>query len=55
MSNYIQSQFDRLRQTKYAYTIKIWDSNGNSTNHLNLTQEELLQIQAILNKSKHNL
>lgn len=55
MSNYINSQFDRLKQTNYSYTLKIWDSNGNSTNHLNVTHAELLQIQAILHKSKGNL
>jgi hypothetical protein len=46
--DYINSQFEKLVPSPYAYTIKITDGFGNSTNYLNITSDELTQLLNIL-------
>ena len=45
---YINSQFGKLVPSTYGYTIKITDSFGNSTNYLNLSSNDLTELQNIL-------
>ena len=51
--SYIDTQFDRLQKTQYSYTIKIWDGQGNITNHISISHSDLLRIQEILNQSEN--
>lgn len=51
MKTYIQTQFDKLKpQAPYSPSIQIHDGQGNKTNHLNITVEQLEAIRAILNQ-----
>ena len=36
-SEYIRKQFNKLKQTKYGFSITIDDGEGNHTNRMNLT------------------
>ena len=49
---YIRSQFDKLEDTKYGYSIKIFDGNGNHTNCMELTPNRAEDILKILKEKR---
>ena len=49
--SYIDSQIDKLKCSQFYFTIQIKDALGNKTNHININDDDLVAIQAILNKS----
>ena len=49
---YIRGQFDKLEDTKYGYSIKIFDGNGNHTNYMELTPNRAEDILKILKEKR---
>jgi hypothetical protein len=49
-SDYLQGQFEKLKTTKYGFSIKIFDGEGNSTNQMELTPNRTDEIKEILKK-----
>jgi hypothetical protein len=45
---YLRSQFERLKTTKYGFNIKIVDGENNSTNYMELTPDRAKDILKIL-------
>jgi len=45
---YVRSQFERLKNTKYGFSIKIVDGENNSTNYMELTPDRVKDILKIL-------
>jgi len=50
--NYVREQFKRLTETKYGFSVKIFDGNGNSTHQMELTPQKAQLILKILNERK---
>ena len=48
--NYVREQFKKLKTTKYGFSIKIFDGEGNSTNQMELTPNRTDEIKEILKK-----
>ena len=48
MNTYIHTQLDKLKESEYSKSIKIFDGNGNSTNQINITDLDYKLIRAIL-------
>tara|TARA_Y100001973_G_C5195500_1_gene333974 strand:- start:186 stop:365 length:180 start_codon:yes stop_codon:yes gene_type:complete len=51
---YLKKQFDRLKNTKYGFSVKIWDGEGNHTNQMELTPNRASQILKILQERLKN-
>ena len=51
--NYVREQFKKLTETKYGFSVKIFDGNGNTTNQMELTPQKAELILKILNERKH--
>lgn len=49
-TDYLQGQFEKLKTTKYGFSIKIFDGEGNSTNQMELTPNRTDEIKEILKK-----
>ena len=49
-ADYLQGQFKKLKTTKYGFSIKIFDGEGNSTNQMELTPNRTDEIKEILKK-----
>ena len=49
-ADYLQGQFEKLKTTKYGFSIKIFDGEGNSTNQMELTPNRTDEIKEILKK-----
>ena len=47
---YVRSQFEKLKSTKYGFHIKIVDGENNSTNYMELTPQKTKLILKILNE-----
>ena len=45
---YVRSQFEKLKTTKYGFNIKIVDGENNSTNYMELTPQKAELILKIL-------
>ena len=45
---YLYDQFKRLKYTEYGFKVKIFDSEGNSTNYMELTPNRAKDILKIL-------
>ena len=45
---YLRNQFDRLKNTEYGFSIKIFDGDGNYTNCMELTPNRAKDILKIL-------
>jgi len=41
---YLINQFKKLQKTKYGFSIKIFDGNGNATNQIELTPNRAKEI-----------
>jgi len=50
--DYLKGQFEKLKTTKYGFSIKIFDGEGNSTNHLELTPNRIDELKKIFDKSE---
>ena len=50
--DYLKGQFKKLKTTKYGFSIKIFDGEGNSTNHLELTPNRIDELKKIFDKSE---
>ena len=50
--NYVRDQFQRLNDTKYGLSVKIFDAVGNKTNQMELTPQKAKLILKILNEKK---
>jgi len=48
--DYLKGQFEKLKTTKYGFSIKIFDGEGNSTNQMELTPNRADEIKEILKK-----
>ena len=46
--DYLKDQFKKLKKTKYGYSVKIFDGNGNHTNQMELTPGRAKEILKIL-------
>jgi len=45
---YLKHQFKKLQKTKYGFSIKIFDGNGNATNQMELTPNRAKEILKLL-------
>jgi len=45
---YLRIQFKKLKKTKYGFSLKIFDSEGNATNQMELTPNRAKEIIKIL-------
>jgi|TARA_R100000458_G_C8213995_1_gene200571 hypothetical protein len=50
--NYVREQFKRLTETKYGFSVKIFDGLGNTTNTMELTPQKARLILKILKEKK---
>ena len=50
--NYVREQFKRLTETKYGFSIKIFDGLGNTTNTMELTPQKARLILKILKEKR---
>jgi hypothetical protein len=50
---YLRSQFERLKTTKYGFNIKIVDGENNSTNYMELTPDRAKDILKILQEREN--
>ena len=50
--SYLRDQFKKLENTDVGFHIKIFDSVGNSTNHMELTPQKAKLILKILNEKR---
>ena len=50
---YLINQFKKLQKTKYGFSIKIFDGNGNATNQMELTPNRAKEILEVLKNEKH--
>ena len=50
--DYLKEQCEKLKTTKYGFSIKIFDGEGNSTNHLELTPNRIDELKKIFDKSE---
>ena len=46
--NYVRKQFKKLVNTKYGFSVKIFDGEGNFTNQMELTPQKAHLISKIL-------
>jgi hypothetical protein len=44
----LKAQFEKLKTTKYGFSIKIFDGEGNSTNQMELTTNRTNELKEIL-------
>ena len=49
---YVRSEFDKLKNTKYGFSVKIFDGEGNHTHCMELTPNRAKEILKILNERK---
>jgi REP element-mobilizing transposase RayT len=49
---YVRSEFDKLKNTKYGFSVKIFDGEGNHTHCMELTPNRAKDILKILNERK---
>jgi len=52
---YIETQFQRLKTTKYGFSVKIFDGDGNATNQMELTPNRAREILEVLEKRKQGM
>ena len=45
---YVRQQFEKLEITRFGFSIKIFDGNGNNTNQMELTPQRAEHILKIL-------
>ncbi len=45
---YLKTQFKKLKKTKYGFSLKIFDGEGNETNQMELTPNRAKEIIEIL-------
>ncbi len=45
---YLKAQFKKLKKTKYGFSLKIFDAEGNATNQMELTPNRAKEIIEIL-------
>jgi hypothetical protein len=50
---YLINQFNKLQKTKYGFSIKIFDGNGNATNQMELTPNRAKEILEVIKNEKH--
>ena len=51
---YLRKQFDKLEQTKFGFSIKIFDGKGRFTNQMELTPNRAKEILKILEEKEHD-
>ena len=51
---YLRRQFYKLKNTKYGFSVKIFDGEGNHTNQMELTPNRAIEILRILNERLSN-
>ena len=51
---YLENQFKILVNTEYGFKIKISDGEGNATNYLNITSNDLQNILKTLTNEENN-
>ena len=49
---YLRRQFYRLKNTKYGFSVIIYDGEGNHTNQMELTPNRAVEILTILNERR---
>ena len=49
---YLRNQFDKLKQTEFGFSIKIFDGEGNYTNQMELTPNRAKEILKILEEKE---
>ena len=49
---YLQEQFKKLANTKYGFSIKIFDGSGNSTNQMELTPNRAIELLEVLKQKQ---
>ena len=49
---YLQEQFKKLTNTKYGFSIKIFDGSGNSTNQMELTPNRAIELLEVLKQKQ---
>ena len=49
---YLEDQFKKLINTKYGFSIKIFDSSGNSTNQMELTPNRAIELLEVLKQKQ---
>ena len=49
---YLRNQFDKLNKTKFGFSIKIFDGEGNYTNQMELTPNRAREILKILEEKE---
>ena len=53
--NYVREQFKKLTETKYGFSVKIFDGNGNTTNQMELTPQKAELILKILKEKEDQI
>jgi len=51
---YLRNQFDKLKQTKYGFSVTISDGEGNYTNRMELTPNRAKEILKILQEREND-
>lgn len=51
---YLRQQFDKLEQTKFGFSIKIFDGKGRFTNQMELTPNRAKEILKILEERSND-
>ena len=49
---YLEYQFKKLTNTKYGFSIKIFDGSGNSTNQMELTPNRAIELLEVLKQKQ---
>ena len=49
---YLEDQFKKLTNTKYGFSIKIFDGFGNSTNQMELTPNRAIELLEVLKQKQ---
>jgi hypothetical protein len=49
---YLEYQFKKLTNTKYGFSIKIFDGCGNSTNQMELTPNRAIELLELLKQKQ---
>ncbi len=50
--DYLKAQFEKLKTTKYGFSIKIFDGEGNSTNQMELTPNRVDELKEMFDESE---
>jgi|TARA_R100000479_G_scaffold5577_1_gene2526 radical SAM superfamily enzyme YgiQ (UPF0313 family) len=45
---YLKNEFKKLQKTKFGFSVKIFDGNGNATNQMELTPNRAKEILKLL-------